>query len=60
MLTLSLWISEAVAWSCRLEGGALKHPEHAHNEDMGGIESMIDMDAGFADDEVSSNEVMST
>lgn len=27
------------------------HQEHAHNEDMGGIESLIDMDAGFSDDE---------
>ncbi len=27
------------------------HAEHAHNEDLGGIESMIDMDAGFVDDE---------
>ncbi|DBB04235.1 TPA: hypothetical protein ACH3X1_013259 [Trebouxia sp. C0004] len=40
----------------RLEGGALKHAEHAHNEDMGGIESMIDMDAGFVDDEDSDDE----
>jgi len=41
----------------RLEGGALMHAEHAHNEDLGGIESMIDMDAGFVDDEDSGDEV---
>ena len=35
----------------RLEGGGLVHQEHAHNEDMGGIESLIDMDTGFSDDE---------
>ncbi|KAA6421340.1 MAG: hypothetical protein FRX49_08618 [Trebouxia sp. A1-2] len=40
----------------RLEGGALVHAEHAHIEDMGGIESMIDMDAGFVDDEDSGDE----
>ncbi len=34
------------------------HAEHAHNEDMGGIESMIDMDAGFVDDEDSGDEVL--
>ncbi len=33
------------------------HAEHAHNEDMGGIESMIDMDAGFVDDEDPDDEV---
>lgn len=33
------------------------HAEHAHIEDMGGIESMIDMDAGFVDDEDSGDEV---
>jgi hypothetical protein len=48
--------AEALAWACRLEGGALMHAEHAHNEDMGGIESMIDMDAGFVDDEDSGDE----
>lgn len=36
---------------CRLEGGELQFAEHAHNEDMGGIESLVDLDAGFADDE---------
>ncbi|KAL0051116.1 hypothetical protein WJX82_002309 [Trebouxia sp. C0006] len=35
----------------RLDGGALKYAEHAHNEEMGGIESMIDLDPGFAEDE---------
>ena len=35
----------------RLEGGELEFAEHAHNEDMGGIESLVDLDAGFADDE---------
>ncbi len=35
----------------RAEGGALKYAEHAHNEEMGGIESMIDLDPGFAEDE---------
>ncbi|KAL0040884.1 hypothetical protein WJX79_008605 [Trebouxia sp. C0005] len=40
----------------RLEGGALVHAEHAHIEDMGGSESMIDMDAGFVDDEDSGDE----
>lgn len=35
----------------RLEGGGLVHQEHAHNEDMGGIESLIDMDTGFSDGE---------
>ena len=38
--------------TCRLEGGALMHAEHAHNEDMGGIESMIDLDPDFVEDEV--------
>ena len=27
------------------------HPEHAHHEDMGGIESLIDIGAGFSDDD---------
>ncbi|DBA81851.1 TPA: hypothetical protein ACH3X1_007570 [Trebouxia sp. C0004] len=35
----------------RLDGGGLKYAEHAHNEEMGGIESMIDLDPGFAEDE---------
>lgn len=35
----------------RLEGGELEFAEHAHNEDMGGIESLVDLEAGFADDE---------
>ena len=39
------------AAACRLEGGELEFAEHAHNEDMGGIESLVDLDAGFADDE---------
>ena len=27
------------------------HPEHAHHEDKGGIESLIDIDGGFSDDD---------
>ena len=29
----------------------LQFAEHEHNEDMGGIESFVNLDAGFADDE---------
>ena len=29
----------------------LQYAEHAHNEDMGGIEDLVDLDTGFADDE---------
>lgn len=35
----------------RLEGGVLQYAEHAHNEDMGGIEDLADLDAGFADED---------
>lgn len=40
----------------RLKGGGLQFAEHEHNEDMGGIESFVDLDAGFADDEYESDE----
>ena len=42
---------QTCAAECRLEGGELEFAEHAHNEDMGGIESLVDLDAGFADEE---------
>ena len=29
----------------------LQYAEHAHNEDMGGIEDFVDLDNGFADDD---------
>ena len=29
----------------------LQYAEHAHNEDMGGIEDLVDLDTGFADDD---------
>ena len=48
---LPLWVRQPGAAGCRLEGGELEFAEHAHNEDMGGIESLVDLDAGFADDE---------
>ncbi|KAL3154832.1 hypothetical protein ABBQ38_011374 [Trebouxia sp. C0009 RCD-2024] len=32
---------QAGAGECRLEGGAMKHPEHAIQEDMGGIQSFL-------------------
>ena len=35
---------------CRLAGGELQFEEHKHNEDMGSIESFLDLDVGFAND----------
>ena len=35
----------------RREGGGLVHVEHAHNEEVGGLESMITMDTDFSEDE---------
>lgn len=51
MLLLSGRQTKCCAAERRLEGGELEFAEHAHNEDMGGIESLVDLDAGFADDE---------
>lgn len=36
---------------CRLEGGAMKHEEHAHHEDMGGFEAFFNTDGGFDDEQ---------
>ena len=48
---LTYCVSAKACLLYRLEGGGLVHQEHAHNEDMGGIESLIDMDTGFSDGE---------
>lgn len=34
---------------CRLQNGEIQFDEHRHNEDMGGIDPLLDLDAAFAD-----------
>lgn len=36
---------------CRLQNGELQYAEHRHNDDLGGIDPLFDLDAGFGDDE---------